>query len=132
MIEKSVIQLENIVKDYGRLRALSDVTMTVGAGVTGLLGPNGAGKTTMIKVVLGLVRASSGQGHVLGLDLMTQPRQIRGAVGYMPEDDCYIAGLSGVEMVQFAARLAGQPMLEGLRRAHEILDFCGIEQERVP
>jgi ABC-2 type transport system ATP-binding protein len=125
-----VIQLENIVKDYGQLRALHKVTMTVGAGVTGLLGPNGAGKTTMIKVLLGLVRASSGRGNVLGYDLMTQPRKIRSVVGYMPEDDCYVAGLSGVEMVQFAARLSGQPVIEGLRRAHEILDFCGIEQER--
>ncbi len=125
-----VIQLENVSKDYGQLRALHDVTMAVGAGVTGLLGPNGAGKTTMIKVLLGLVRASSGRGHVLGYDLMSQPRQIRSAVGFMPEDDCYIAGLSGVEMVQFAARLSGQQVIEGLRRAHEILDFCGIDQER--
>ena len=48
----------------------------------------------------------------------------------MPEDDCYIAGLSGVEMVRFAARLSGLPSIEALRRAHEILDFSGIEQER--
>jgi ABC-2 type transport system ATP-binding protein len=48
----------------------------------------------------------------------------------MPEDDCYVAGLSGVEMLRFAARLSGLPSLEALRRAHEIMDFCGIEQER--
>jgi ABC-2 type transport system ATP-binding protein len=48
----------------------------------------------------------------------------------MPEDDCYIAGLSGVEMVQFAARLSGYAARESLRRSHEILDFCGVEQER--
>ena len=108
-MQKPVIQLEKIIKDYGQLRALHKITMTVGAGVTGLLGPNGAGKTTMIKVLLGLVRATSGRGNVLGYDLMSQPRKIRSVVGYMPEDDCYIAGLSGVEMVQFAARLSGQP-----------------------
>jgi ABC-2 type transport system ATP-binding protein len=48
----------------------------------------------------------------------------------MVEDDSYIAGISGVEMVRFVARLSGLPSIEGLRRAHEILDFCGIEQER--
>ena len=48
----------------------------------------------------------------------------------MPEDDCYLPGLIGVEMVRFAARLSGLPSVEALRRAHEILDFCGIEQER--
>lgn len=126
----SIIQLDNIVKHYGRVYALDGVTMTIGSGITGLLGPNGAGKTTLIKVLLGLVRFGAGTGTVLGYDLMRQGRQIRSRVGFMPEDDCYIAGLSGIEMVQFTARLSGLPRIEGLRRAHEILDFCGIEQER--
>ncbi len=125
-----IVQLHDIVKDYRRVRALNGVTMTIGSGVTGLLGPNGAGKTTLIKVLLGLVRVSSGGGTVLGYDLARQARLIRQNVGFMPEDDCYIAGLSGVEMVQFAARLSGLPRIEALRRAHEILDFCGAEQER--
>lgn len=130
VLSGSIVELHEIVKDYGRVRALSGVTMTIGGGVTGLLGPNGAGKTTLIKVLLGLVRISSGRGSVLGYDLELQPRMIRQNVGFMPEDDCYIAGLSGVEMVQFAARLSGLPSIEALRRAHEILDFCGVEQER--
>jgi ABC-2 type transport system ATP-binding protein len=125
-----VVELEGIVKDYGRIRALNGVTMKIGRGVTGLLGPNGAGKTTLIKVLLGLVRVSSGRGSVMGHGLAAGFRAIRRMVGYMPEDDCYIAGLSGVEMVQFAARLSGYPPTESLRRAHEILDFCGVEQER--
>lgn len=125
-----VIELNQIVKDYGAIRALNHVTVRVGGGVTGLLGPNGAGKTTLIKAVLGLVRFSQGSGSVLGHDLSRQGREIRRNIGYMPEDDCYIPGLSGVELVQFAARLSGQPRIEALRRSHEILDFCGIEQER--
>jgi len=48
----------------------------------------------------------------------------------MPEDDCYLPGLKGVEAVQFSACLAGIPSTEALRRAHEILDFCGMKQER--
>jgi ABC-2 type transport system ATP-binding protein len=125
-----VVELHGIVKRYRRIPALNGITMTIGRGITGLLGPNGAGKTTLIKVLLGLVRISAGRGTVLGHDLAARPRTIRQLVGFMPEDDCYIAGLSGVEMVQFAARLSGYPSRESLRRAHEILDFCGIEQER--
>jgi ABC-2 type transport system ATP-binding protein len=127
---KPLISLSAITKDYGRLRALDDVTLSIFPSVTGLLGPNGAGKTTLIKVVLGLVRIRHGSGTVLGYELGRQARSIRGLIGYMPEDDCYLPGLSGVEMVQFAARLSGFPAIEALRRAHEILDFCGIEQER--
>jgi ABC-2 type transport system ATP-binding protein len=126
----TLVELDGITKDYGRLRALEGVSLSIRPGVTGLLGPNGAGKTTLIKVLLGLVRVSSGTGQVLGYDLRRQIRAIRARVGYMPEDDCYIAGLSGVVMLRFAARLSGLPSLEALRRAHEILDFCGIEQER--
>jgi len=125
-----VIELHEIVKSYGRVMALRKVSMVIGHGITGLLGPNGAGKTTLIKVLLGLVRISSGSGSVLGYALPQAARLIRRNVGFMPEDDCYIAGLTGVEMVQFAARLAGYPRVESLRRAHEILDFCGVEQER--
>ena len=126
----TVVELNSIEKRYGRVSALQKVSMTVGSGVTGLLGPNGAGKTTLIKVLLGLVRITSGTGRVLGFDLVRDAQSIRQNVGFMPEDDCYIAGLSGVEMVQFAARLSGYSPLESLRRAHEILDFCGMEQER--
>lgn len=125
-----VVQLARITKDYGALRALDDVSLRIGAGVTGLLGPNGAGKTTLIKLLLGLARATRGTGQVMGLDLQTNPREIRSRVGYMPEDDCYIPGLSGVELVQFMARLSGHAATESLRRAHEILDYCHLQQER--
>lgn len=128
--EEPLIRLDHLTKDYGQHRALNDVSLEINRGITGLLGPNGAGKSTLIKVLLGLVKVSSGGGTVLGFDLASGGRQIRTNVGYMPEDDCYIAGMSGVEVVRFSACLSGIPHLEGLRRAHEILDFAGVEQER--
>ncbi len=112
------------------MRALNDVSFEIQPGITGLLGPNGAGKSTLIKVLMGLVRVSSGSGTVLGNRLGKQGRLIRSKIGYMPEDDCYLPGLKGVEAVQFSACLAGIPSTEALRRAHEILDFCGMKQER--
>ncbi len=125
-----LIALDRITKDYGKLRALDDVSLSLTNGVIGLLGPNGAGKSTLIKVLMGLVRVSGGKGSVLGYPLGRGFRQIRARVGYMPEDDCYLAGLPGVEVVRFMARLSGLPSIEALRRAHEILDFCGVEEER--
>lgn len=125
-----LIELEHIIKDYGKFRALDDVSMVIGPGITGLLGPNGAGKSTLIKVLLGLVKLTSGHGTILGHDLTSESRTIRSLVGYMPEDDCFLHGLSGVESVQLAARLSRMTATEALRRAHEILDFCGAGQER--
>ena len=125
-----LIELIDITKDYGRFRALDRVTLHVESGVTGLLGPNGAGKTTLIKVLLGLVQTTSGRGRLLNYELGRQYREIRDHVGYMPEDDCFLPGLTGVECVQFVAQLSKIPAIEALRRAHEILDFCGLAQER--
>ncbi len=126
----SLISLQNIVKNYQTMRALDDVSLEIGTGITGLLGPNGAGKSTLIKLILGLVKYDSGTGTILGYPLGRNGRQIRNKIGYMPEDDCYIPGMSGIEVVQFSACLAGLPPVEALRRSHEILDFCGMKQER--
>ena len=63
---EELVRLQEITKDYGRLRALDAVSLVIGPGVTGMLGPNGAGKTTLLKVLLGLVRITGGSGHVLG------------------------------------------------------------------
>ena len=126
----SLISLQNIVKDYRTMRALNGVDLEIKPGITGLLGPNGAGKSTLIKVLLGLVKVTGGTGTMLGHALGREGRAIRSKVGYMPEDDCYIPGMKGVEVVQFSACLAGLPPVEAMRRAHEILDFCGMQQER--
>jgi ABC-2 type transport system ATP-binding protein len=109
---------------------LDRVSLEIQSGITGLLGPNGAGKTTLIKVLLGLVSTTSGSGRLLDFELGRQIREIRAHVGYMPEDDCYLHGMTGIESVQFVARLSRIPPIEALRRAHEILDFCGLAQER--
>ncbi len=124
------IELRSLTKSYRGFQALHDITLDFPSGVTGLLGPNGAGKSTLIKILLGLLRASSGTGSVLGKPIWQQSKAIRQMVGYMPEDDCYLPSLSGVQSVQFAARLNCLPRTEALRRSHEILDFCGAGQER--
>ncbi|TWU42104.1 putative ABC transporter ATP-binding protein YxlF [Novipirellula artificiosorum] len=95
-----------------------------------MLGPNGSGKSTLIKALLGLLKTQSGHGQVLGYAWPKQVRSIRDSVGFLPEDDCYIAGLVGVESVALMARLSGLSGTEGLRRAHEIMDFCDFGEER--
>jgi len=126
----NVIDIFGLTKHYAGNFALKNVDLVVPVGVTGLLGPNGSGKSTFIKAVLGLVKVDTGSGTVLGKPWPRNVKSIRDEIGYLPEDDCYILGLQGIESVQMMARLSGLPTTEALRRAHEVLDFCDVGQER--
>lgn len=117
-------------KRYGRQLVLRDIDLDLPPGIVGLLGPNGSGKSTLIKSLLGLVAVDAGQGRVLECRWPEEVRALRDQVGYLPEDDCYIEGLQGIESIQMMARLSGLTRTEGLRRAHEVADFCDIGQER--
>jgi ABC-2 type transport system ATP-binding protein len=109
--------------------ALDGVSCEIGQGATGLLGPNGAGKTTLLRILLGLLPAE-GQASVLGLDPTRQPVAVRGKVGYMPESECLIPGLFGVDVVAYMGRLAGMPGRSAFKRAHEVMYFVGLGEER--
>ena len=124
------VQATGIVKRYGQRTVLDRVSLTVHPGITGLVGPNGAGKSTLVKAILGLVRLAEGDVRVFGLDPRRKPHAVRRNVGVVPEDECSVPGLSGVEMVRYAAQLSGIPGIESLRRAHEVLDWCDAGQER--
>lgn len=124
------VRLEQVEKRYGRRVVLAGVTLDIPPGITGLVGPNGAGKSTLVRAILGLVRLAGGSVEVFGLNPAVAARRVRQLIGVVPEDDASIPGLSGVEMVHYAARLSGLPRLEALRRAHEVLDWCDAGQER--
>ena len=124
------VRLSGVVKRYGARTVLDTVTLDVPPGITGLVGPNGAGKSTLVRAILGLVRLAAGSVQVYGIDPATAPRKVRQLVGVVPEDDSAVPGLTGVEMVRYAARLSGLPGTEALRRAHEVLDWCDAGQER--
>lgn len=126
----AMIHLAAVSKKYKNLLAIRDLSVSIRPGAVGLLGPNGAGKSTLIKSLLGLVRLTSGQATVFDEDVAKNSRRIRELVGYMPEDDCYFSGLQGIEAVAYSGELAGMPCRVALRRAHEILDFVSIGEER--
>lgn len=127
---KPIIEVDGVTKRYGKIEALRDVALHIPPGVTGLLGPNGSGKSTLIKAFLGLVRTQGGNGRILDYQWPQDCRLIRDTIGYLPEDDCYIAGLQGIESVTLMAQLSGLSGREGLRRSHEMMDFCGFGEER--
>ncbi|MCI0497897.1 MAG: ABC transporter ATP-binding protein [Thermoplasmata archaeon] len=126
----SLISTNGINKAFGPVRALSGVTLDVPRGATGLLGPNGAGKSTLIRALVGLVKPDSGTGRVLGLDIASRGVEIRRRIGYMPEHECLIGELSAVEMVAYAGQVSGMTRKAALQRAHEVLHFVGMGDER--
>jgi ABC-2 type transport system ATP-binding protein len=125
-----VAEIRNLTVRYGNLTALDGFSVDVPPGCVGLLGPNGAGKTTLIKTLLGFLEAARGGGTVLGSDIAHQGREIRQKVGLMPEQDCHIPGMSAVMFVAYAGELAGMPAEQALRRAHEVLEYCGLGEAR--
>ena len=118
---------DGLVKTFGEVRALDGVTVEVSAPATGLLGANGAGKSTLMKVALGLLSPDSGTVQVLGL---TDRREIRSRVGYMPEHACLPTDMSAQDVCIHVARLRGLPRRDALRRASEVLFAVGLEEER--
>ena len=100
-----MIELDGVVKTYGRTTALAGLSLSVGRGeLVGLLGANGAGKTTAIKVLLGLARPTSGSGRVLGAPL--GDRAARARIGYLPELFRYQPWLHAREVLELHAELA--------------------------
>ena len=125
-----LFQLQNVTKTYGRITALSELSLEVPEGAIGLLGPNGAGKTTMIRTLLGLISIDSGEGQVLGMDIRSKRLDIRQAVGFVPEDECLFPGVVGIEFVAYAGQLVGMKFTDAMQRAHEVLDYVGLGEAR--
>ncbi len=126
----AVAVLEHVGIRYGTQWALSDVSAEFPAGAVGLLGPNGAGKSTMLKALLGLLRPDSGRIAVLDLDVGTKPLEIRARVGYMPENDAHIPGMTAVSFVAYCAELSGLAPADAMQRAHEVLYYVGLGEAR--
>jgi ABC-2 type transport system ATP-binding protein len=125
-----VIETQGLSKHYGQQKALDSVDLKVFPGAIGLLGPNGAGKSTLMKCLLQLQPITSGSAKLLGREVGSEGREIRKRVGYTPEQDCHIPGMVGCEYVTYCAQLCGLPFDAARQRAHEMLDFAGMGQER--
>ncbi|MBK9070684.1 MAG: ABC transporter ATP-binding protein [Myxococcales bacterium] len=123
------IALRDVRKTFGKVQALRGVTGEIGGRVVGLLGPNGAGKSTLIKALLGLLEFD-GEATVFGLSPKTDGAAIRDRVGYMPEHESFLTGLSAVELCRYAAELSGLPSTEALQRSHAALYYAGLGEKR--
>jgi ABC-2 type transport system ATP-binding protein len=126
--QRAVIELDRHCVSFDR-PVLDDLSATVGGNCIGLLGPNGAGKTTLLNTLLNFNRPSSGTARILGHDIRDNS-DVRGLIGYMPERDAFIAGMTGVRFVRLMAELSGLNPEDALERAHEVFFYVGLGEAR--
>jgi ABC-2 type transport system ATP-binding protein len=125
-----VLALRELVVRYGSFTALHGVSAEFAGGALGLLGPNGAGKSSLLRAILGLVTPAAGTVTVFGEPARRSGALLRRRFGYMPERDSYIGGLSGVRGLAHLAEISGIPPEEAMMRAHDLLHFVGLGEER--
>ncbi len=126
---KTLVKLTGLAKKFGPIVALSSVDAEIAGNIIGLLGPNGAGKSTLLKCLLGLV-PFDGRADVLGISAATDGSAIRDRVGYMPEQEAFLTGMSAVELCTYAGELSGLPRTEAMQRAHAALYYAGLDEKR--
>jgi len=122
------IVVEGLTKTFGEFVAVDHVSFSVQTGeIFGWLGPNGAGKTTTIRILLGLLRPTSGNAYVLGLNSAIQPKQIHARVGYMSQQFTLYNDLTALENIRFYGMVYGLSSKDLRLRQTEIIRMAGLE-----
>lgn len=124
------IEVRGLTFGYTAATVLADVSFRLEPGAVGLLGPNGSGKTTLLRALMGHLAVPAGKVEVLGHDMAREPRAARRGLGWMPERGGILPGVSGVAMVAYLGELGGMPATDALQRAHEVLNYVGLADER--
>jgi ABC-2 type transport system ATP-binding protein len=123
-----MIELENLVKHFGDVHAVDGITLTVPRGeFFCVLGPNAAGKTTTIKMMVGLIRPTSGYARVAGFDLQTQPLEARARLSYVPDFPFLYDKLTPLEFIRFTGQLFRMPDDRILAEAEELIPRFSLE-----
>jgi ABC-2 type transport system ATP-binding protein len=129
-MDQPLLRTDSVTRRFGSVVALSGLSVELAPGSIGLVGPNGSGKTTLIRLLLGLLSPDAGALQVLGHDPQRDPLLVRELVGYMPEHDCLAPDMTGIGFVAHMGRVSGLPKETAISRAHDVLEFVGLEEQR--
>ena len=120
------VKTDKMVKMYGDFRAVDDLDLEVRKGeIYGLLGPNGAGKTTAIKVLVGLLKKTSGSAEILEMDISN--KNIAPNIGFMPQETAMYIGLTVHQNMEFFGKLFGMSKEQIASKEKELLKFVDLE-----
>ena len=128
---ETTIEVSRLVKTYGTLTAVNDLSFTVKRGeIVGLLGPNGAGKSTTMRILTGYLPANSGSVRICGLPVASQSAFTKRHVGYMPENNPLPEDMRVSEYLWFRGRLKEMPRARLRERIDEVLELCDLKRNR--
>jgi ABC-2 type transport system ATP-binding protein len=130
MCPMAFLKTDALTKRYPSVTALDSLDLELSPGIIGLVGANGAGKSTLIKILLGLLKPTSGSAQLLDFDVTRQEIDLRQYVGYMPEHDCLPTDVSATEFVAHMAAVSGLPRSAARERTAETLRHVGLFEER--
>ncbi len=123
----TILETHALTKDFGKLRAVNELSIKVEEGEAfGLLGPNGAGKTTVIKMITTILPPTSGTAKVGGYDIRTQSNEVRYVIGYVPQVISADSNLTGFENLMVSAKLYDIPKTGRLAKIEQSLSFMGL------
>ncbi|HEX6559550.1 MAG TPA: ABC transporter ATP-binding protein [Longimicrobiales bacterium] len=123
-----MIVTEHLSRTYDGKLALDDLNLRVEPGeILGFLGPNGAGKSTTVKILTGMIRATSGHAHVAGFDVQAQPLEVKRRIGYVPETGALYESLTPLEYLELIACLHHLEPHAAAGRAHELIELFGLQ-----
>ena len=125
-----MLKLTNVTKQFGSFIAVNDLSLEIGSGsIFGLLGPNGAGKTTMLRMIMGLIRPSSGSIDLFGKHSPSD-KPVQAKLGYMPQQLAVYPSLSVYENICFFGRLYGMTGSELKNRAESLIEMIELRSKR--
>ena len=128
-LHQPAIELDKVTKRFGKTVAVRNLDLQVHPGeILGLVGPNGAGKTTTLRMLTGIIRASSGVSHVNGHDINDSPILAKSSIGYIPEKPTCYPSLTAREYVTFIARIYKVPQETALIRMREYVDLFQFDE----
>jgi ABC-2 type transport system ATP-binding protein len=125
------IEVQHLVKNYGSVVAVNDLSFTVRRGeIVGLLGPNGAGKSTTMRILTGYLPATAGSVRICGLPVASHPELTKRHIGYMPENNPLPEDLRVSEYLWFRGRITEVPRARLRSRIDEVLELCDLKRSR--
>ena len=121
------IRVENLTRQFRGITAINKVSFTVNHGeIVGFLGPNGAGKSTTMRILCGIMPATSGSAWINGISVAKEPQKVKQSIGYMPENNPLLENLRVAEYLRFRARLKGVPIKSLRSTVQEVMETCDL------